>query len=62
MPRRILVQHLHPIPEAEMVSTFLRTELASSRFGPTILAIIQRDGRDRDIIGVPDLTNPADNQ
>ena len=44
-----------------MVAAFLRAELASSRFEPTILAILERDGRDRSLIEQPDLANPADN-
>jgi hypothetical protein len=56
------MQHLHAIPEAEMVATFLRTEIASLRSGPTILAILQRDGQDRSIVDEPDITDAADNK
>jgi len=56
------VQHLQPIPPEEMVATFLRAELASYRFEPTILAILERDGRDRSVIEQPDLANSADNE
>jgi hypothetical protein len=56
------VHHLHPIPEEEMVTTFLQTELASSRFEPTILAILERNSRDRSVIDQPDLANPGHNQ
>jgi hypothetical protein len=55
------VQHLHPISEDEMVAIFLKTEIASSRFGPAILAILNRDGQERQIIDQPDLANPAAN-
>lgn len=55
------MRHLHPIDEAEMVATFLRAELGSRRHGPAILAILQRDRRDRAIIEEPDLANVADN-
>lgn len=55
------MQQLHPIPAEEMVATFLQTELASYRFKPTILAILERDGRDRSVIEQPDLVNAADN-
>jgi hypothetical protein len=55
------MQHPHPIPEEEMVATFLRTELASYRFEPTILDILERDGRDRSVIEEPDLANSDDN-
>ena len=56
------LQHLHRIPEEEMVVTFLRMELASPRFEQTILAILQRDGRNRSMIDQPDLTNAVDNR
>jgi hypothetical protein len=56
------MQHLHPIPEEEMVATFLQTELASIRFEPAILTILERDGRNREIIDQPDLANAADNE
>jgi hypothetical protein len=55
------MQHLEPIPAAEMVATFLQAELASPRFEPSILAKLERDGRDRSVIEEPDLSNPADN-
>ncbi len=54
------MQHLHPISEDEMVAVFLATEIASSRFGPTIVAILHRDGQDRQIIDQPDFANPVD--
>jgi hypothetical protein len=44
-----------------MVAVFLQTEVASTRFAPTILAILRRDGRERRIIDHPDLSNAADN-
>jgi hypothetical protein len=56
------MQLLHRVPAEEMVATFLRTELASSRFEQAILAILDRDGQDRRIIEHPDLANPADNE
>jgi len=56
------VHDLHPIPAAEMVAAFLRAELASPRFEPTLLAILERDGRRRGVIEQPDLANPADNE
>jgi len=55
------VQHLDRIPAEEMVATFLRAELGSPRFEPTILAILERDGWDRSVIEHPDLTSSADN-
>ena len=55
------MQLLHAIGEDEMVAVFLQTEVASTRFAPTILAILRRDGRERRIIDQPDLSNAADN-
>ena len=55
------MQHLHAIGEDEMVAVFLQTEVASTRFASTILAILRRDGRERRIIDQPDLSNAADN-
>ena len=56
------VHPLHIIPEEEMVATFLRAEIASPRYAPTILGFLERDGRDRTIVEVPDLANAADNR
>jgi hypothetical protein len=44
------MRHLHAISEDEIVAVFLRTEIASTRFASTILAILRQDGRDRQII------------
>src|SRR5919205_1962376 len=55
------MQHLYAISEDAMVAVFLQTEIASTRFAPTILAILHRDGRERRIIDQPDLSNAADN-
>jgi len=52
---------LHAISADEMVAVFLQTEVASTRFGPTILAILRHDGRDRQIIDQPDLSVAGDN-
>src|SRR5262245_30325420 len=54
------MQHLHRISEDEMVAVFLATEIASSRFGPSILAMLRRDGQKRQIIDQPDFANPLD--
>jgi len=56
------MQHLQAIPEAEMVAIFLQAELASPRYGPIIRTILERDGRGREIIEVPDLANAAHNR
>lgn len=55
------MQRLHAISEDEMVAVFLQTEVNSTRCGPTILAILRRDGRDRSIIDRPNLSATADN-
>ncbi len=50
-----------PITEAEMIAVFLKGELASSRFGPQIEALLRRDGRSRDVISAPDLHDEEEN-
>jgi hypothetical protein len=55
------MQHLQAIGEDEMVAVFLQTEVASTRFAPTILTILRQDGRERRIIDQPHLSSAADN-
>lgn len=55
------MQHLEPITEDEMVAVFLRTELASSRFGAAIAAVLERHGLRRGVVEEPDLTRAEDN-
>jgi hypothetical protein len=50
------------VTEAEMVATFLRAEITSSRFSPKILSILERDGVDREIIDKPDINNAGENE
>jgi hypothetical protein len=52
---------LHAISEDEMVAVFLQTEIASTRFDARILAILQRDGRDRRVIDRPNLDDADEN-
>jgi hypothetical protein len=54
------MRHLHPIVEDEMVAVFLRTEAASTRFGPAILSLLRRDGQDRRVVDHPDLSDAAE--
>lgn len=44
-----------------MVAVFLRTELASYRFGSAIAAMLDRDGRDRRLIEQSDLSSAGEN-
>jgi hypothetical protein len=55
------MQPLHAIAEDEMVAVFLRTELASARFRPTLLELLHRDGRDPRLVEHPDLANADEN-
>lgn len=55
------MQHLHSIDEDEMVAVFLQTEIASSRFRPTILELLRRDGRAARIVERPDLASAEEN-
>jgi len=49
------------ISEDEMVAVFLQSEIASTRFDARILAILQRDGRDRRVIDRPNLDDAEEN-
>jgi hypothetical protein len=49
------------ISEDEMVAVFLQTEIALTRFDARILAILQRDGRDRRVIDRPNLDDAEEN-
>lgn len=50
-----------PIAEAEMIATFLRAEVASERFGPDLLAALQRDRMSPAVVTDPDLDDPQQN-
>ena len=52
---------MHAISDDEMVADFVQTDVASARWDPTILAILQHDGRDRAIIDQPDRLDADDN-
>jgi hypothetical protein len=52
---------LEPLSEDEMVALFLKGEIASSRFGQTILALLDRDGMEHRIVRHPDIGNEAHN-
>jgi hypothetical protein len=49
------------ISEDEMVAVFLQTEIASMRFESRLVAILQRDGRDRRILDWPNLDDAEEN-
>lgn len=55
------MRHLHAITEDEMVAVFLQTEVASSRFASSLLALLERDGQDRQLLDHPDIANAAEN-
>ena len=52
---------LQPITENDMIAVFLRTEIASQRFGGDIAALLARDGVGREIVDAPDITRAEDN-
>jgi hypothetical protein len=52
---------LRAITEDETVSVFLKTEINSVRFEQQILALLQRDGKDRNVVDTPDLSNTQEN-
>lgn len=53
---------IEDLTKAEMVAAFLKGEIASVRFGPEILALLERDGLERRIIDAPDTRNEAENR
>ncbi len=55
------MQIIEKITEAEIVAIFLRTEIASLRFGENILRILERNDVDRKIIDEPNVDDNAEN-
>src|SRR6266511_3314653 len=55
------MRHLEVITEHEMVAHFLKTEIHSVRFEETILALLQKEGKDHRVIDQPDLGNEEEN-
>ena len=49
------------ISEDEMIAVFLRGELDSGRYGPTLRSLIARDGRDEGVLRQPDLEDSETN-
>lgn len=63
--RRLLLfnmQIVERVTEAEMIATFLRAEITSSRFGKDILRILKRDRARRKVIDNPNVNDAAENQ
>ncbi|MDP9491222.1 MAG: hypothetical protein M3P42_03340 [Actinomycetota bacterium] len=52
---------LRPISEDEMIGVFLRAELGSGRYGEKLRGLLNRDGRDLDVLRRPDLDDSAAN-
>ena len=55
------MRHIEALSEHEMVAAFLKAEIASERFGSSILALLRRDGQNRSIIDEPDIRNEREN-
>jgi hypothetical protein len=53
---------LGPVSEHEVVGCFLRAELGSGRYGEVLRKLLDRDGRDVDVIARPELTDAAANR
>src|SRR5689334_25293781 len=53
---------LRPIGEDEMVTTFLRAELGSERYGAKLRELLARDGRDETVLRDPGLASIGDNE
>jgi hypothetical protein len=52
---------IEEISEDEMVAVFLKTEIASARFGKDILLLLERDGVGRNILDTPDIHDQKQN-
>ena len=52
---------LRPTSEDEMIAVFLKSEIASQRFGQKLIALLERDGKDCSIVEAPDIHNIAEN-
>jgi hypothetical protein len=55
------VRFLRPATEEEMIATFLRGEIDSSRYGETIRAALARDGRADRLIRSPAIDDHDEN-
>ena len=55
------MRYLGPVSEQQIVAHFLKSEIASERFGTEILALLDAAGRTRKIIDEPDLGNEEEN-
>lgn len=56
------MQTIERIAEAEVVAVFLRAEIASRRFGESILRILARNGVDRKIVVEPNTNDATENE
>jgi hypothetical protein len=55
------MQFLHPTTEADMIAVFLKAEIVSERFGPTVRTLLDEQRISRTIVDTPDITNPDQN-
>jgi hypothetical protein len=53
---------LGSVSEDEVIGCFLRAELGSGRYGQVVRKLLDRDGRDVDVLARPDLTDSAANR
>ena len=52
---------LQPMTEDDMIAVFLKTEIASERFGGKIASLLERGGEDRSVVDTPDVTSAGEN-
>jgi hypothetical protein len=55
------MRHVEELTEHEMVATFLKAELSSTRWRETILSLLRHDNRERSLIDRPDTANEKEN-
>jgi hypothetical protein len=56
------MRHIAEISEHEMVALFLKTEIASARWGPDIIQQLQGDNVAMRIVDHPDITTSSENE
>lgn len=60
-PYRGAMRILRESSEAEVLATFLRAELDSSRYGDTVRALLDQAGEDESLLREPRITDPREN-
>ena len=57
----LLMKKIRDISEDEMISTFLKAEIDSSRWSASIIKLLEKAGKNRTMIDTPDINNGDEN-